>query len=533
MSTEVAVPVPHTGHKTYTGIMDWLTTTDHKKIGIMYIAFAILNAWIGGILAGLIRVQLVNPHSSFLGPVVFNQVMTMHATIMIFLAAMPGLAGFANYLIPLLIGARDMAFPKVNAFSFWLLIPGALVLYASVLVPGGPSAGGWWSYPPLTSSQFMAGAGEDMWLVALIILGISSVLGSINILVTVIDLRAPGMGWLKIPLFVWAWVVTAWMMLLSVPVFTGALAMLFSDRVLGTGFFQPALNGDPLLYQHLFWFFGHPEVYIVVIPIFGTISHIVPAFAGKKVFGYKGMAASIWAIGFLGCLVWAHHMFTAGIDPNQRIFFSVTSMLISVPTGIKIWSWIASMWGGTIRFTTPMKFCLGIIGIFTLGGFGGLMLAQVPFDVQVHNTYFVVGHFHLIFVGATVMGLIASTYYWFPKMCGRMLSEKIGSWVFWLFTIGVLGVFIPQHLLGLLGMARRVAYYRPEFQGLNRLVSFMYLGMLFSAILFTFDVVRTMLRPANATEPDPWGVNDVQESLEWTVSSPPPAYNFEEIPVVK
>jgi len=531
VSTHSATLHPPQAARHYTGALDWLTTTDHKKIGIMYIVFALLNGWLGGSLAGMIRLNLYNPNWHIFSPELYNQLMTMHATIMIFLTLMTAFSGFGNYLVPLMIGARDMAFPKLNAFAFWLMIPAALMLYGSFFVVGGAAAGGWWSYPPLSTAQFSAGHGEDLWIMAIILLGISSIMGAINFLVTVIDMRAPGMTWMKVPLFVWSWVVTAWMLVLAVPVLSGAMFMLLSDRWLNTGFYRPALGGDPLLYQHLFWFFGHPEVYIMILPGFGMVSHIIPSMARKKLFGYKGMVAALWAIGVIGFMVWAHHMFTAGISAQARVWFSMASMAISVPTGVKIYSWLASVWGGVIRFSTAMKFAMGFIFTFVLGGLSGLLLAVVPFDIQVHNTYFVVAHFHYVLVGGSVMTLFAGTYFWFPKMTGRMLSEKMGSWVFWLFFIGMNWVFMPMHLLGIEGMSRRIASYRPEFAPLNQFISLGFPFMLLAGLIFTYSMYKAVKGPKNAGA-DPWNSNPIEQHLEWETDSPPPAYNFAELPEI-
>ena len=516
----------------YSGLLDWLTTTDHKKIGILYLGFAFLNVWLGGMLAGLIRLNLFNPGWKIVAPDLYNQLITMHATLMIFMAIMPAFAGLGNYLVPLMIGARDMAFPKLNAFSFWIMIPAALMMYVSFFVPGGAARGGWWSYPPLSTFQFMGGHGEDLWILAIVLLGISSVTGAINFLVTIADMRAPGMTWFRVPLFVWSWFVTATMLLVALPVLSGTLIMLLSDRLFGTGFYRPALGGDPLLYEHLFWFFGHPEVYIMILPGFGMLSHVLPSLSGKKVFGYKGMVFALIAIGTLGYTVWAHHMFTSGITPAAQIYFSICSFAIAVPTGIKIYSWIASMWGGAIRFVTPLLYSVGMIAMFTFGGLTGIMLADVPFDVLVHNTYFVVGHFHYVLVAGSVMALLGGIHFWYPKITGRMYNERLGKWSFWLLFAGINWVFFPMHILGIMGMPRRVAMYRPQYAPLNQFISLGFLLMLAGGLVFTWNMLISLRRGEPAGD-DPWQVNHVQHALEWTTSSPPPAYNYAEIPALE
>nr|BCX00233.1 MAG: cytochrome c oxidase subunit 1 [Bacteroidota bacterium] len=512
-------------------IADWLTTTDHKKIGIMYLVYSLLMAIVGGAMAGMIRTQLAVPDNTFLRPELYNEILTLHGTIMIFFVAMPALAGFGNYLVPILIGARDMAFPRLNAFSFWLLVPSGILMLASLFVEGGAAAAGWTSYTPLASKQYMATPGVDMWIFSLHLAGLSSILGAVNFIVTTLNMRAPGMRMMEMPLFVWAWFVTATLILVAIPVLSGALTMLLTDRLLGTNFFKISEGGDPLLWQHLFWFFGHPEVYIVILPSFGIISHVLAAFAHKRIFGYPGMVIAIAAIGIVGYLVWAHHMFTTGLSTLSLLLFSAFSMVIAIPTGVKVWSWLATVWGGTIRFTTPMKFALGFVALFILGGMGGIFLANVPLDLSLHDTYFVVGHFHYVFAGGTVVALLAATYFWFPKMTGRFLSEKLGTWVFWLFFLGVLLSFMVMHFLGILGMPRRVYTYRPEFTTLNQLVTAGYGLQLIAGLLLLFDILRTLLRkPARPLPPDPWGVNEVQKTLDWVTASPPPPYNFERTP---
>ena len=506
--------------------LDWFVTGDHKKIGIMYLWFAIVMAVVGGGFAGVIRAQLTKPDSGLVTPEFYNQMVSMHATLMIFFVIIPAWTGLGNYFVPLLIGARDMAFPRLNAFAFWLAVPATALMFGSFFVVGGAIQTGWTAYPPLSLAAFSAGPGVDMWLMGIIFIGLSSILGAINFIVTVANLRAPGLRWFKMPLFVWAWFINATLILVATPVLSSALAMLLADRGFGTSFLTVAKGGDPLLYQHLFWFYSHPAVYIMVLPGFGVISHVLASFAEKRIFGYKGMVFAIMLIGIIGYMVWAHHMFVAGIPPSLQIFFSYMSMVIAVPTGIKIFSWLATIWGGSIRFTTPMKFGLGFIFLFVIGGMSGILLANVPVDYQVTDTYFVVAHFHYVLVGGSIMSMFAGMYYWFPKMSGRFLSEKLGTWVFWLFFVGMNVTFFPMHIMGIQGMARRVFTYRPEFQSLNELSSAGYLLMLAAGLIFVFDVLRTAFFKKGTLPADPWQINHVQNTLDWKVSSPPPEYNF-------
>lgn len=518
------------GHRGHTGIMRWLTTVDHKLIGVMYLWLALFSAIAGGALAGVIRGQLSMGRGvpDLVTPEFYNVAVGMHASLMLFFVLIPTFAGFGNYFVPILIGARDMAFPKLNAFSFWLLIPSAILAFGSF--GWGSQGAGWTAYPPLTSITYSPNLGVDMWIFAVHLAGISSILGAINFITTIANMRAPGMRWFRMPMFAWAWLVNSWLILIGTPVLAGALTMLLTDRMMGTGFFNPAMNGDPVLYQHLFWFYSHPAVYIMILPGFGAVSHVLAAFSGKQLFGYKGMVYAVAMIGILGFLVWGHHMFTAGMAPWLRNFFGFMTMLIAIPTGVKIFSWLATIWDGSIRFTVSMKFALAFIATFTCGGISGLYLANIPFDIQAHDSYFVVAHFHYVMVGGAIMTILSMTYYWFPKMSGRYLSESLGNWVFWLFFIGMNWTFFPMHFVGLQGMARRIHTYREEFTDMNRLISVGYFIMVISGFLLVFDIFRTILTKPRTAPADPWGVNDVQHTLDWETTSPPAPHNFDRLP---
>jgi cytochrome c oxidase subunit 1 len=530
MSAVVTEPIlMHEAPKT--GLLRWISTTDHKDIGIMYLWFSLLMIIVGGIFAGILRLQLSSAHAKFVSPEFYNQLMSMHGTLMIFFVMIPAMTAFGNYFVPLLIGARDMAFPRLNAFTLWLLVPGAILAFAAFFVQGGALAAGWTAYQPLASKQFSGTPGVDMWILSLQLISISSILGSINFIVTILNMRAPGMGMMKMPMFAWTWLVNALMILVASPVLAGALFMSLLDRHMGTGFFQPALGGDPLLYQHLFWFYSHPAVYIMILPGFGMISHIIPAFSGKKLFGYQGMVYATSGIGIIGFLVWGHHMFSTGMAPWLRMFFGFMSMLVAVPTGIKVFSWLATMWKGRIRFTTSMMFAMGFVSLFVIGGISGVFLANVPVDVQVSDTYFIVGHIHYVLFGGSLMTLLAAVFYWFPKFTGRMLSEKSGYWTFWLSYIGMNITFLPMHWLGIMGMPRRVFNYRPEFEFWNRVESYGYLLLLIGAILFVVNLIRALKSGPRAGN-NPWDIAEDQRTLEWTISSPPPKENFTVLPEI-
>ena len=536
--------------KRYTGVMDWLTTVDHKKIGLMYFWFVLIMGLVGGALAGMIRVQLATPGAvwdavqaaQLAGEQLpfnlysedrhfFNQIVTMHASVMIFFVIIPGLIAFANYIVPLMIGARDMAFPKMNAFGFWLLIPSAILMMTSFWVQGGAAATGWTAYPPLSLKGAGINPGQDMWIMGVHLAGLSSILAAINFIVTITNMRAPGMGWMKMPLFVWATFFTSIIQLLATPVLAAAVTMVLMDRNFGTTFCDAMKGGDPVLYQHIFWTYSHPAVYIMVLPAFGAISHIIAAFSHKKTFGYLGMVVAIGSITALGFVVWAHHMFTVGMPTGLQAYFMYATLLIGVPTGIKVFSWIATMWGGTLRFTAPMLCGIGFVSLFTIGGFGGLILAMVPTDQSLHDTYFVVGHFHMVLVGGSVLALFGMTYYWWPKMTGRILSETTSKWVFWLMFWGTMITFMTMHLTGAAGMARRVPVYYADFKILNHITTFGYALTALSSLILFVQLVLSYRRP-KTTEDDPWKINDVQQSFEWATSSPPPVYNFATVPPI-
>jgi cytochrome c oxidase subunit I len=508
--------------------IDWVTTVDHKKIGIMYMVTAFVFFLVGGVEALLIRIQLGAPDNTFLTPEKYNQMFTMHGTTMIFLFVVPMMAGFGNYFVPLMIGARDMAFPRLNALSYWLFLFGAIVLYVSLFF--NPPEAGWTSYTPLSSSAYLPNGGIDAWIFMIHLTGISSLLGAINFYVTIANMRAPGMGWGRLPLFVWAILTFSVLLILALPTIAAAVTMLLTDRHFGTHFFDPSQGGSPLLWQHLFWFFGHPEVYIMILPGFGIISEILPVFSRKPIFGYKAIAAATVGIAFLSLLVWAHHMFATPLSTAVLAFFMLSSMIIAIPTGIKIFNWIATLWRGTLEFKTPLYFAVGFLAFFTLGGVSGVMLAIFPLDWQLTDTYFVVAHFHYVLVAGAVNAILAGLYYWFPKMTGRMLSESLGKLSFWLTFVGFNVTFLVQHSIGLEGMPRRIYEYADtgNLHVLN-LISTVGAFILASGVLVTvWNVLRSLKRGAVAG-PDPWKGN----TLEWFTPSPPPPHNFDVIPRVR
>jgi cytochrome c oxidase subunit I len=511
------------------GAFGWVATVDHKRIGILYLLTALFFFGIGGIEALLIRIQLARPNVHFLAPETFNQLFTMHGTTMIFLVVMPTLVGFANYLVPLMIGARDMAFPRLNALSYWLFPFGGLLLHFS-LVTGGAPSGGWFSYAPLSETPYNSTLGTDYWILALLVLGIGSVGGAINIIATVITLRAPGLTIRRLPLFVWMTFVTAILIILALPVLNAALVMLIIDRRLDAHFFQANGGGSAILWQHFFWTFGHPEVYIMALPAFGMISEIIPVFSRKSIFGYEFVAASTVAIAILSFGVWAHHMFAAGLGHRADLAFAIGSMAIAVPTGVKIFNWIATMWGGSIRFTTAMMFATAFLLEFVIGGLSGITFAAAPIDWQVTDTYYLVAHFHYVLFGGTAFAVFAAIYYWFPKMTGRLLGEGLGKAHFWLTVVGFNLTFFVQHFLGIMGMPRRVFTY-PDLPGWGALNMASTVGafvMALSVIVFAINLALSLRRGKVAGD-NPWDA----WTLEWATTSPPPHDNFERVPPVR
>src|SRR2546422_5250514 len=510
-------------------VVEWLTTVDHKKIGILYLYTTFFFFLVGGIMALLMRTQLAVGNNHFLAPQTYNEIMTLHGTTMIFLWIIPVFSGFGNYFVPLMIGARDMAFPRINAFSFWLIPLGGLTMYSGLLTKTGAAAAGWTGYVPLTEKAYAVGIGQDLWILGLHILGISSIMGAINFLVTIHNMRAPGMTWFRLPLFVWSMEITAGLTLLASPFLAGVLGMVLMDRQLGTHFFTH--GSDPLLSQFIFWFYSHPAVYIMILPAFGIVSEVIPVFSRKPIFGYRAMAFSMAAIGVLGFMVFPHPLFTTGLPLQLQEFFMATTALIAVPSGVKVLNWLATLWGGSIQDTTAMLFAVAFVLMFLMGGVDGVFMASLAVDYQIHATYWVVSHIHYVLFGGSVFGVFAGFFYWFPKMTGRYLNDTLGKIQFWVQLVGFNVTFMPMHFLGLEGMPRRIAAWnanRVDWAPWN-LIATIGAFMIASAILLFLINVAISLRGGRRASADPWQAN----TLEWATTSPPPAYNFESVPPVR
>ena len=531
MTTAELEPVaPAPARSGRSGIVDYVTTTDHKKVGLLYIFAALVFFLVSGALSLLMRAELTEPGLQFVDRSTYDQLFTMHGTGMIFFFAAPVAIGLANFFVPLQIGAPDVAFPRLNALTFWLFLFGGLTAFSGFLSASGAAAFGWTGYAPLSEATWSPGTGADLWIMGLIMSGASGILSALNFVATVFTMRAPGMTMFRLPIFTWNILVTSLLILLTFPVLTAALAMLFIDRTVGGSFFDPASGGSAILWQHLFWFFGPPEVYILILPFFGIVTEIIPVFSGKRVFGYRGFVFATMLIGALSFSVWAHHMFATGVVSN--LFFAITSLAIAIPTGVKFFNWIASMWRGRLRFQTPMLFCIGFLFMFLIGGITGPFLASPAIDYAVTDTYYVVAHFHYVLFGGSVFAAFAGFYFWMPKMTGRLLSERLGKWHFWLMLIGMNLTFFPMHQLGLDGMPRRVADYPADagWTALNQLITVGSVIIAISILIFAANVVVSVFLRRGAVAPsDPWG----GYSLEWWTSSPPPPHNFTSLPPIR
>ncbi len=507
---------------------DWVSTVDHKKIGILYVLMSVVFLIIGGLEAVLLRSQLLFPRSKLVPPDTFNQLFTMHGTTMVFFVGMPILIGIGNYLVPLMIGARDMAFPRLNAMGFWTSLFGGLLVYSSFATGGAPAIG-WFAYAPLTERTFARTSATDLWALGLIVSGVGTLAAGVNFIATIMAMRAPGMTISKIPFFCWTMLWTSVQILIAIPPLTAGLVMILLDRQLGAHFFDVQNGGSAMLWQHMFWFFGHPEVYILILPVFGIVSEVIPVFSRKVLFGYEFMAVATMAIAFISLGVWAHHMFTVGMSRTLDLYFAAASLLVSIPTGIKFFNWLATMYGGRLSLAPPMLFACGFLSLFLIGGLTGIMLAAAPFNFQLSDSYFVVGHFHWVLIGGTLFGTIAGIYYWYPKATGRMLSSRIATWQFWLLYLGFILTFGPMHVAGMLGMPRRIYTYDADrgwaiWNQLSTLGAFLQLP---SFGLFVYNLIASLWKGKPAGD-DPWDA----WTLEWATTSPPPSYNFETIPVV-
>ena len=508
------------------GIMRWITTTNHKDIGTLYLWFAMIMFFIGGLMALVIRSELFQPGLQFVDPQFFNSMTTMHALVMIFGVVMPAFTGLANWMIPIMIGGPDMALPRMNNWSFWIMPFAFSMLLSTLWMDGGAPAGGWTLYPPLS---LQTGDAFPFLIFAIHFMGLSSIMGAINIVATILNMRAPGMTLMKMPLFVWTWLITAFLLIAVMPVLAGGVTMLLTDKFFGTSFFNAAGGGDPVMFQHIFWFFGHPEVYVLILPSFGVVSAIIPTFARKPLFGYSSMVYATASIAFLSFIVWAHHMFTVGMPLAGEVFFMFATMLIAVPTGVKVFNWVTTMWKGAMTFETPMLFAIGFIVMFTIGGFSGLMLAITPADFQYHDTYFVVAHFHYVLVPGSIFAIMAACYFWLPKWTGNMYPETLGKIHFWLSTFFVNLTFFPMHFVGLAGMPRRIPDYSLQFADYNMIASIGAFGFGFAQLIFLYLIIKTIKGGSKATDQ----VWEGAEGLEWTLSSPHPYHSFSTPPVIK
>lgn len=515
---------PH-HHSFKHGIMPWIKgwvfTTNHKDIGTLYLLLSLLMLFYGGSMALLIRLQLFQPGARFFDPNFYNVLVTVHGLVMVFGVIMPAFVGLANWMIPMMVGAPDMALPRLNNWSFWILPFAFALLTISLFQSGGGPNFGWTLYAPLSSKY--GPPSTDFLIVAIHLMGISSVLGAINIIATITNMRAPGMGWMQMPLFVWTWFITAFLLIGAMPVFAGVVTMILFDRHFGTSFFDAAGGGDPIMYQHLFWFFGHPEVYIMILPAFGIVSEVIPTFSRKKLFGYHFMVGAVAAIAFLSYIVWGHHMFTAGMAVGTQLYFMYVTMLIAVPTGIKVFNWVGTMWRGSLSFETPMLFAIAFVILFTIGGFSGLMLSIVPADYQYQDTYFVVAHFHYVLVAGALLSIFSAVYYWLPKWSGRFYNETLGKWHFWLTVIGVNLTFFPMHFLGLAGMPRRITDYAIQYTEFNMVCTIGAFILGFSQLIFLYNALSTMLGKGERATPHVW---EGSHGLEWTLESPAPYHSF-------